>query len=311
MLDSQAVQGELIHLSHTAMATEFACWFVGESRADAHGVARAVFDEVDRLERALSFFISSSDVSRANSSRVDTAVRVGSELIDCLVLSRRLFECTGGAFDPTVGACLEGRRRWTEDQGNTSRPVMSRAGKVGFEQIAVDSERFTVLRQDAAVKIDLGGIGKGYALDQAGGILDDWGIDCGLISAGRSSWLAVGSAPADGWMMCLRDPEDEATDLGRFDVSKGAVSVSVQSGEPHIVDPRSRQLTQTWRCAWVLAPQAALADGLSTAFMLMSLREIEECCCQFENVWTILLDRNRPGRLIPVGDWTELNLTLS
>jgi thiamine biosynthesis lipoprotein len=160
------------------------------------------------------------------------------------------------------------------------------------------------------VRIDLGGIGKGYAVDLMAELLEEWGLDLALVHGGFSSVLAL-EAPAgqDGWPLTLSDPADPSRVLARLSVRQTALGASGLRKGDHIVNPRSGQPARWRRGAWAALPRpvearagaradqgpriapAAVADALTTAFMLMSPREVEALCEQSPGLeaW-ILLD---------------------
>ena len=130
------------------------------------------------------------------------------------------------------------------------------------------------------VQVDLGGIGKGYAVDQMVAILRDWSISAALVHCGRSTVFALGSPPGTaGWSLAIRDPVKHDETLGTVQLSDVALSGSGRKlhGD-HIIDPRRTRPVDDKLGAWALAPSAALSDALATAFMVMSPNEVEEYC---------------------------------
>jgi len=264
------------------MATVFELWAFGPGARDVDQAAMAVFELIDQLEQELSYFIPCSDVSRINRLKAGESVRVGAAAFECIELARRVHAWTGGAFDPTVGAMLTGRRPWDEQERAQAHDASEHDGDaggpvhVGMSLVETNRRWMAVGVLTDHVAIDLGGIGKGYALDEAGAMLRDWGIESVMLSAGRSTMLPIGLPPGGGaWTMRLIDPRDERTELGRFDVEEGAVSVSAASaGAPHILNPSTGEPALSRLGAWAWARSAARADALSTAFMVMPTGEI-------------------------------------
>jgi thiamine biosynthesis lipoprotein len=262
----------LRRFSHDAMACTFEVLLVEENAEYAGQAARAAFAEVDRLERELSRFIPTSDIARINALKPGERTRVGIEAIECLQLAARLYDDTNGAFDITFGS-----RRSTS--ANAGPPL------------ELDAKgRYVGVRDDGVV-VDLGGVGKGYAVDRMVTVLRDWSIDAGLLHCGQSTVFALGRpAGAGGWSIAIRDPTGAGESLGSVDLSDVALSGSgcALHGE-HIIDPRRGQPTDDKLGAWALAPSAALADALSTAFMVMTPQEVEAYCARQAGVSALLM----------------------
>jgi thiamine biosynthesis lipoprotein len=148
----------------------------------------------------------------------------------------------------------------------------------------VDQAEFTVTPMVGDMLLDPGAIGKGYALDQAAHLLkEDWGMSNFLLNAGTSTLLGCGSMPeAPGWSVTAGSPEpfwlqNEALSGTGFEI-KGA----------HVIDPRTAKRVDVSRVIrWAIAPGGALADALSTAFMVMNRKEIAKFCAAYPSVRAI------------------------
>jgi hypothetical protein len=174
----------LYRFAHPAMATTFEVLIAAKSRAYAEAAADAAFSEVDRLERELSRFISDSDIARINRLRAGDAVQVGIDAFECLQLAEAVWRETSGAFDVTVGGWLSGPDR--DAAAQEARPV-------GMSLLELDAQRRRVRVRADGVRVDLGALGKGYAVDQVVEVLVEWSISRGLVHAGQSSVYALGN----------------------------------------------------------------------------------------------------------------------
>jgi thiamine biosynthesis lipoprotein len=161
-----------------------------------------------------------------------------------------------------------------------------------MHRIELNDAKRTVMLRAAPVKIDLGGIAKGYAADQMAALLRDWDIHAALIHGGRSSILALDSPPgARGWPVRLRNPANRNQPLTELCLKNQALGGSGVKKGDHIIDPRSGQPVQDKLGAWCRAPTAAIADALSTAFMVMTPQEIAQYCSRHPNVAAMIVTR--------------------
>ena len=181
-----STSGELpqktLRFSHHAMATLFEIFIIHDDPVYAEQAAFEAFQNLNRLEQELSRFIENSDISRINTAPVNQPVQVGLDVFACLKQSLLLSERTNHAFDITAGS------------GN-------QVGSLSFD---LDESNFEVTRLSDSVKIDLGGIGKGFAIDKMADCLDEWGIKPSLIHGGTSSALACDAPPdEEGWKITV------------------------------------------------------------------------------------------------------------
>ncbi len=272
----------LRRFSHRAMATTFEFNIFTEALADAQGATEAAFLQIDQLEEKLSYFISHSDISHINALHAGQSVVVSVDTFDCLKLAQDIYVKTDGAFDPTVGCLLAGRVPWDakEDvpRGSQPRPLGDKV-RLGFDLLKLDPATRMITALADYVRIDLGAIGKGFALDLAAETMRDYGITSALLSAGQSTMLPIGLPPGQkSWIMRLRDPRDESTIVAQVPLAGLALSTSAVAKEKHILDPATGQTVQATIGAWALASTAAESDALSTAFMVMTVEQVRRYC---------------------------------
>jgi len=281
---------DLLRFAHGAMATIFEVYCFCEDKTYAQQAADAAFDVVDRLEQELSRFIENSDISRINALDLGESTRVSPWTMECLLIARMVYRETGGAFDISIGS--------------------------GFDNLELDSDNFLVTSETGGVQLDLGGIGKGYAVDRVAELLTDWEIQTALIHGGQSSVLAMNSpANSEGWSLSLSMPgkKNDAT-LVKISACRQAFSGSGIQKTDHIIDPRTMVPVRFRPAAWVGGslevfsefcrtagihnPEntgwcwspAAVAEGLSTAMMILTHQEIEDCCRKHPGLEVWLLD---------------------
>ncbi len=259
--------------SHEAMATTFRVTIAAQEARYAQQAALAVFAEVDRLEGELSRFVDSSDISYVNALETGESCVVSPDTFRVLEIARDMYERTNGKFDVTIGSLV---RCWVSSTGEPCVPdedSLEHARAVsGFDLLELSEDDLRVKVLCAGVQIDLGGIGKGFALDVAALTLLEWGIDSAFLDSGTSTVLALDAAPdSDGWPVGL--------DGDRILVKNSALSGSglAVRGE-HIIDPSTGTPITGRTGAWALCPTAAVADALSTAFMLLSPEDVQNMC---------------------------------
>jgi len=164
------------------------------------------------------------------------------------------------------------------------------AGNIRVVQPELNRNDFTVIRNSENCRLDLGGYGKGYAVDSVVEILKDWEIDSAMIHGGRSSVFAFGTPPGEkGWRLKLRHPSRYKHVIADLLLADQAVNGSgIQKGS-HIFNPRTG-LTVTDRiAAWAFSTTAADGDALSTAFMVMTPEEIKQFSAKRRDVSAIII----------------------
>ena len=284
--------------SHEAMATVFEVHATHPDARYAAQAAQAAFDLVDRLERELSRFLPNSDIARVNHLAAGECTQVSPSAMECLVIARHMLDLTGGAFDVSIGT--------------------------GLPSLELDPDTCLVRAAGGGVRIDLGGIGKGYAIDLMADLLEEWGLTQALVHGGFSSVLALEPPDGgDGWPLTLSDPGDSPRVLARLLVRQTALGASGLRKGGHIVDPRNAKPACGRRAAWTTVPRSAgsasthtdaaaprataVTDALTTAFMLMSTERIQALCAGNPGLEAWLLpepDEGQSGqtRLLHFGD---------
>ncbi len=264
-----------------AMGTRFEVALPGDDLLRLLPAAESALDEVERLERQLSMYRYESEISGINAYAGFQPVRVEPRLFALLRRAQQITRETGGAFDLTVGPLL---RAWgfVGGSGAMAEPEAVEAARelVGADRLLLDSEAMTVTFDRPGVLLDLGAIGKGYALDRALEMLEDAGVDRALVHGGTSTVYGLGAPPdSAGWRVALRDPRGEADAvLGTVELRDRALSVSAPHGKAfregdrlygHVLDPRTGEPVHGAMLAAVAHPSATLTDALSTALLVL------------------------------------------
>jgi len=253
-------------------------------------VFEAAFDEVARLEEVMSNWRDTSEVTRLNRAAARAPFRCSRDLLAAVEAAIGWAKATQGAFDPTVEPLVrrlrlrgpEGRlpgiRPAAEDDARGPEGAGGGAPPVGWRHVRLDRAASTVSFDAPGVGIDLGGIGKGIALDAAARVLAGRGVRAALLDFGGQV-LALGPAPGgEGWRVGIADPADRESVAAALRVRDASVATS-GNGERarrtaagpvgHILDPARRAPAWFTGSLTVLAPDAASADALSTALFVM------------------------------------------
>jgi FAD:protein FMN transferase len=242
------------------------------------------FKEMERVDHLLSNFDPDSELSRMNRGASSGVFVAAPELFEFMKECQRFFRMTGGTFDPTVGPLV---RAWGFFEPHPHIPskeeALSLRAKVGMGKIEINDAHSTVRFPVQGMEIDPGGIGKGYAVDRAAGVLKESGITSGLINAGGSSFYAIGHPPdVEFWWIGVKDPGRPDQAIAFVPLCDNSLSTSgslekhVQVGHQifgHIFDPRSGRPVEGALEVSVLAPTATESDALTKAAFALSRKE--------------------------------------
>ena len=283
-----------VTLARHAMATRFELVLHGGDAAALRAAGEEALDEITRLEDELSYFRATSQIYRLNQEAAQHPVRVTPWLFRLLLHARQLTAETGGTFDITVAPLMRCWGFYTRE-GRVPEPEALAVARacVGMHWVELNEGESTVRFTRPGVQLDLGSIGKGYAVERAGELLRAAGVTSALLHGGTSTVLAIGTPPdADGWKIGLEHPAGEVapTQNSKFKIQNSShplatvslrdesLSVSAVWGKSftaadrsygHVIDPRTGQPTQGALLAAIVLPSATESDALST--MLLTL----------------------------------------
>ena len=253
-------------------------WTADEPAADA--ASREVFTEFDRLDNLMSVWRPGSDILRLNAAAGEQAVPVSPEVREVLRVARQVSEWTGGKFDVTFGA-LSGLWKFDHDQDNIVPPrqaVLKQLPLVNYRDLEVDEESGSAFLRRKGMRVHLGGIGKGYAVERAEKILRRRGLHDFMIQAGGDLY-AAGRRGDRSWRLGIRDPRGPADKIfAALDLKDGTFSTSgdyerffMKDGRRyhHILDPATGEPATASRSVTIVAESATLADALSTGIFIL------------------------------------------
>lgn len=262
------------------MGSEFQVILAGADREHLSDVAHYVLDEVEALEARLSHYRPDSEISDLNVRAAFEPVLMEGSVFELIRRCVALSEATHGAFDCTAGPLI---RCWGffRGQGKLAEPEAVEAARamVGSRFLELNPAERTIHFQREGMQVHLGGVGKGYAVDEVVASLRRLGIEAALIHGGTSTIYALGAPPGqDAWEIGLRDPADPEQRLGVVQLRDQALSTSgdyeqfFEVGDRrynHILDPRTGYPARETRSATVVAENATDSDALSTAAFVL------------------------------------------
>jgi thiamine biosynthesis lipoprotein len=267
--DSQAIMGTNIHVE---------LW--SDSAEQGEAAIQIVMDEMQRINQSMSPYIESSELSKLNKHATEGFVVVSKELFDLIVLSVELAKETDGAFDITyasVGYLYNYRDNQKPQQGQIENLLKA----INYRHIKFEHSNHSIFFAHPNVKIDLGGIAKGRAVDNAIKLLKDRGIKHALVTAGGDTKL-LGDRLGKPWMVGIRDPRDKNKEAVILPLADTALSTSgdyeryfEQDGKRyhHILSPKTGESVYQVQSVSIIGQSSTLNDALSTAVFVLGVQK--------------------------------------
>lgn len=238
-------------------------------RGRAVEAADAAVQEVERMERLLSSWDSTTALGRLNRAEPGRAVEPPAELLDILSGAWAWADSTGRAFEPAVGPLVDAWGLRAGGRTPTAAELEEALGSVraGF---TVDPDRGTVVRESAGAWMDAGAFGKGAGLRAAGRTLREEGVERALLDLGGQG-LALGApAEREGWRIAVAHPSRRTETVALLALRDASVATSGASERPgHLLDPRTGASLPAWGSVTVVAADALAADALATALFVL------------------------------------------
>jgi thiamine biosynthesis lipoprotein len=273
------------------------------------------FEEIERVEAALSSYRPTSEISRINTNAGRGPVVTDPEVFG---LIKQALDCgrhTDGAFDITVGALVRAWGFFRNGGHYPSRAELSEArANVGWQHVALDTAARSIRFLAPGIELDVGGVGKGFALDRAARILRRHGVTAALLGAGQSSYYAIGAPPeAKGWPITISDPDDPAQVLSTAPLRDRSLSTSGNTQKffwldekrySHIIDPRTGEPATGMRQVTVTARTAADSDALATAIFVLGPERAAQLVKQGDGIAALLVTEHEEEGIVAI-EWTE------
>lgn len=265
------------------MGTRIAVELWAPDKAQGTTAIEAVLAEMRRVDEAMSTYKSTSELSIVNARAAQESIKISGELFDLLDTALEYSRITDGAFDVTyasVGYLYDFRKHVRPDD----KQIAAALPGINYRHIELNRNNSTVHFARAGVRVDLGGIGKGHAVDRGIAVLQARGIDHALVTAGGDSRI-IGDRFGKPWVVGIRHPDRKDEVIARIPLEDAALSTSGdyeryfdENGVRyhHIIDPKTGRSASKVRSATIIGPTATRTDGLSkTAFVLGPEKAIE------------------------------------
>ncbi len=300
--------GDTLRLETRAMACQFSV-ITNPGEHAKIWVASEALDIVHEFEQLMTVYRVDSEMSRVNREAREQPAVADTRLFRLLQTCSELADQTGGAFDATSGPLIAlWRTAREENRIPADDEIAACLERVGMSHVELDAETESVLFDRADVELNLGGIGKGFALDRMAEQLVANGLDEFLLHGGRSSVLARGDHNSTGgWPVGIGNPLFTDRRLGTLLLRDQALSTSGSNIQyfrhqgqryGHILDPRTGWPVEGQLSVTVVAESAAVADALSTAFFVLGVEKAAACCHHLPGVGAILTPQPESSRRV-------------
>jgi FAD:protein FMN transferase len=251
---------------------------VAPTDAQAQAAATAGFQEVRRLEALLSTWIETSELSQVNDAAGRNPVKVSPETFELLARALEISKLTAGAFDITVGPAVKLWKVTEAARVPTDMELAIAAQYVDYRRVRLDAAVRTVFLEKPGMRVDVGGIGKGYAAERAAIVMQDAGATGGLLALAGDFRVFGQRADGTAWPVAIQHPRKPGQVLATLGMSDEAISTSgdyeryfLQEGVRyhHILDPKTLKPARRCQSVTIVAPDATTADALATGIFVM------------------------------------------
>ncbi len=273
-----AVRAEWIGDARPMMGTEISVYLWSDDSDAGLAAVEAVFQEADRIDRLMSTYKDDSEISKINREAAERPIDAGEELYQLIARSMEISAMTEGAFDITyesVGQHYDFRARQRPDD----ETIDAELANIDYRYLVLDETHRTVAFKQPGVRINLGGIAKGYVVERGISLLRESGIQNAIVTAGGDSRL-LGDRRGRPWMVGIRDPREEGEVAISVPLQDEAISTSgdyerfFEEGGVryhHIIHPSTGTPASGVQSATVFGPDAVTADALSTSVFVLGV----------------------------------------
>jgi FAD:protein FMN transferase len=283
------------------MGNRFELSVVSDNESEAFEKMALAVAEISRIEKLLTTFSDDSQTNRINKQAGIAPVPVDRETFELIQRSKKISDITQGAFDITYGSV--DKKLWNFDQHMTSLPDADTARNavhlINYKNVLLDNEKCTVFLKEKGMRIGFGGIGKGYAAERAKKILQEAGVENGIVNA-AGDLTAWGHQPnGEEWTIGIADPNAARTPFSYLSVTNIAIATSgnyekyvIIGGKrySHTIDPKTGLPVSGIKSVSILSPNAEIADAMATPVMIMGIKAGLDMVNQVKGLACIIVD---------------------
>jgi thiamine biosynthesis lipoprotein len=291
----------LFQRNELLMGNRFDLGVVGDDEVKANQALEKAIIEIKRIEALLSTYQANSQINQVNSNAGISPVMVDEEVFNLVERAQRISELTQGAFDLSYGSL--DKSLWNFDQNMKQLPSRELAENavhlINFKNIILDRANATIFLAKKGMRIGFGGIGKGYAADQAKKVLVGLGFTDGIVNASGDMCAWGKRADGEDWTVGISNPDFPRDILSEFSLNDSAVATSgnyekfvLIDGQKysHTIHPKTGFPIQGIKSVTVFAPFAELADALTTPIAVMGVEVGLHLMNQMKGVACIIID---------------------
>jgi FAD:protein FMN transferase len=283
------------------MGTLVSITAVGRTQEEATAAITAGFQEVKRLEQLLSTWIPDSELSQVNAAAGRSPVRVSLETMVLVRKSLQVAEMTEGAFNIAIGPAVDAWNISAEPRLPTAEELAALKPLIDLQHVHTDVWERTIYLERPGMRVDVGGIGKGYAADQAVLVMKKAGAVAGVVAL-SGDIKGFGRFPDGGaFRVGIQHPRKEGEIIAEIDLQDEAISTAGDYERffekdgiryHHILDPNTLQPARGCQSVSVIAKEGIWADGLDTGIFVLGAERGMELVEQLEDVEAIIVDRD-------------------
>jgi thiamine biosynthesis lipoprotein len=293
----------LFKRSMKLMGNHFEITVVGSDEAWANGMIDAAVAEIQRIEKLLTTYNSSSETNLINANAGIEPVQISKETFELIQRSLRISQLTQGAFDITYGSI--DKSLWNFDKSMKHLPDAATAkqmvGLINYRNVVLDENASTVFLLKRGMRIGFGGIGKGYAAEKAKQLLQDWGVTSGIVNA-SGDITAWGLQPnGKPWTIGIAHPDVVWLPFSSLNITNMAIATPgnyekfVMIGGKkysHTINPKTGLPVTGIKSVTIICPNAEMADAMATPVTIMGIEAGLYMINQMKGIGCIIIDDN-------------------